>query len=118
MNKIQIIYSTLDSGQFVANLPVNDSILRDSHTLMEYALGAFYGRYCFVEDWKERSMATVSKEGKITIPNDMPELPKMVKLSCCIIIDDSQPIIAPAWYTEISGKYYWEELNPGEPRPF
>lgn len=118
MNKIQVIYSTLNDGQQVANLPIKDSILRDKYTLMDYLVGAFYGGYCFVTEWKEKESATVSSDGSISIPEEMPELPKLVKLSCCIITDDINPIATPRWYHEMSGKYYWDDLNPGEPRPF
>jgi hypothetical protein len=108
MNTIQIIYTTEEDGQFVANLPFTRQILRDKKTLIIFAVAAFYGKFCFLPDyWQKELYERVSQGGTCHIPENMPSVPVLYKLSLCI----TSEIELPAWYHACNGKILAEELR-------
>lgn len=118
MNKIQIIYST-NKGQFVGNFPITDKWLQSSDVLKACAIAGFYGRSCFLnDDWKKTTYENAKPDGSTHISEDVPELPEIHKISCCVITDEDNPIETPDWYHAINGKFYWDDINPDKPRPW
>jgi hypothetical protein len=115
MDSIQIIFTTLENGQFVGNFPLKKETLESKESLIAFAKEAIYNKWCFLpDDWKDRLMVVNNELGLAGIPDIAPDAPKLIKLSCCV----SENVEMPDWYHASDGKVYWEDLNPGEARPF
>lgn len=107
MESIQIIYTTEQDGQFVANLPYHKETFKNKKTLIIFAMAAFYGKFCFLaEEWKMETYSKVSDKGTCRLPTDIPALPSLHKLSFFVSSDDK----IPAWYNSCDGKIYKADL--------
>lgn len=109
----------MESDQLLANFPLDTQMLKTKNALISFAKNAILGKLCFVADgWKEKAYNDTVNNKPAILPEDIPAIPKIVKLSLCIISDKGKKYNAPKWYTECNGKIWWDDLNPGEPRPF
>lgn len=117
MKKIQIIYSTLEDGQHCANVPLPDSALVNNEVFKDFCLAVFHGKYSFMADgWRDDIYAN-AKTNSFFLPCNLATIPKLVKISTWVDRTETR-FDLPDWYITSEGKFYWDELNPGEPRPF
>lgn len=119
MNKIQIIYSTIGEGQQCANVLLPESSLLNRDAFKDFCLAVFAGKYGFMgEEWHEIAYKNATKDGSTYVPCDLQPMPKLVKISTWVDNESELKGKLPDWYYETEGKFYWDDLNPGEPRPF
>jgi hypothetical protein len=101
MHKLQIIY-THEDGQYLANYPLETRVINSKDDLIQFAHYTFLGTYSIFELDKTN----------LNLPEDTPEIPKLVKLSLCVIIDKllPEPFI-PDWFNEYKGKIWQDDIE-------
>lgn len=76
MNKIQIIYSTSENGQYVANVPYQAAIFETKSTFIFFAKTLFMGKFCFLGNkWKDELSARIIAGEGAHIPEDISPIP-------------------------------------------
>jgi len=99
MHKLQIIY-THENGQLLGNFPLDEIVLSSKKKLISFAFFTFLGKY------------TLEKIIGISLPEDLPNVPKLIKLSFCVILDSNLPEPKqPNWFKKCQGKIWWDELE-------
>lgn len=105
-NKLQIIF-THENGQDVANIPLQSISMRNKETAIAYLKTLFNGKYSFLHsEWKDIAYNNATN-GNVHIPDDLPKVPELVKISMCITNDSKKMPKAPKWYKECHGKIYF-----------
>lgn len=111
MEKLQIIF-THDKGQDVANVPLELVNMTSKDKAIASLKILLSGKYSFLDpEWKEKAYANISENGGIRIPEELKEVPELVKISMCIITDKKEKPKSPKWYNECHGKIYFNSLN-------
>lgn len=112
--QIQIIFSFLENhDQLAGNFPITDKDIATKEALIDFGNRLLVGYFGFLpKDWKMK--INVLGGAAFNIPDELPTIPKLVKMSCMVSAD----VDMPEWYSEANGKIWWEDLYPLETRPF
>lgn len=93
---LQIIY-TLENGQMLANFDFSPEIIKTEESFIKFCLDALTTKSSFTD--------SIIFSGNNLRKN---KVPKVVKLSGCIYLEEGTDVDTPEWWNKANGKVYFD----------